>query len=226
MNDKMDKAAEAASKKYQEAKEKYEEDYHNDIKEMSDNISSKIKELQNITNEVQKAKEQEKIIIDILKKQEEKKNVRDFHKILIPKDDLEEIEQLREVASHLRNEEPLDKVIWKTYYEKPFNDLVGRVLGDISVGIYRIINLNNLKSYIGQSRDLKGRWRTHVKRGLGAESGSRNKLYMAMKDDGVENFAFELVEECSIADLNEREKFWIDFFKTQSFGYNSTSGGS
>jgi len=40
------------------------------------------------------------------------------------------------------------------------------------------------------------RWRQHIKRGIGAEPPTRNKLYPAMLAFGVENFTFELLEEC------------------------------
>ena len=44
----------------------------------------------------------------------------------------------------LRNAEPLNKVIWKMYYEKPYTDLVGRVVGTGNhTGIYKITNIEN-----------------------------------------------------------------------------------
>ena len=55
--------------------------------------------------------------------------------------------------------------------------------------------------------DLRDRWSTHIKTGLGAETPTRNKLYPAMLAFGVENFTFEVLEECSSEQLNEREKF-------------------
>jgi hypothetical protein len=42
--------------------------------------------------------------------------------------DIEEIEKLRSIAIYLRDEEPLNKVIWKTYYEKAYTDLMGRIV--------------------------------------------------------------------------------------------------
>lgn len=46
-----------------------------------------------------------------------------------------------------------------------------------------------------------------------------------MLETGVENFTFEIIEECAPEELNEREKFWIDYFDTKTFGYNVTAGG-
>ena len=53
-----------------------------------------------------------------------------------------------------------------------------------------------------------------------------NKLYIAMFKDGVENFSFELLEKCDKNELNEREIYWIDFYRSQEHGYNMTKGGS
>jgi group I intron endonuclease len=80
--------------------------------------------------------------------------------------------------------------------------------------------------YIGQSVNIKDRWGSHIKAGLGAESATRNKLYLAMSTFGVENFTFEILEECSSEQLNEREKFYIEFYDSANYGYNVTRGGS
>ena len=54
--------------------------------------------------------------------------------------------------------------------------------------------------------------------GLGAETPGRNKLYPAMAADGVENFTFEILEECPANQLNEREKFYIEFYDSNNYG--------
>jgi hypothetical protein len=57
---------------------------------------------------------------------------------------------LREVGTLLRDKEPLNKVIWKYYYEKLTTDLIGRVVGaNVRTGIYKITNINNSMCYIG-----------------------------------------------------------------------------
>ena len=45
-----------------------------------------------------------------------------------------------------------------------------------------------------------------------------------MQQEGVWNFSFELMEECSRTELNEKEKFWIQMYQSDIYGYNSTSG--
>ena len=51
-----------------------------------------------------------------------------------------------------------------------------------------------------------------------------------MSSIGVENFSFEVIEECSIEELNEKEQFYIKKYNSyidfpNSNGYNLTLGG-
>jgi hypothetical protein len=115
------------------------------------------------------------------KRKFEEENKIDYYRLIIPEEDLKEISKIREIIPYLRNPEPLNKVIYKYYYEKPYNDLIGRVLGSKSyTGIYKITNLTNGMCYVGQAVSISERWRQHIKRGLGAETPTNNKLYPAM----------------------------------------------
>ena len=148
-------------------------------------------------------------------------NQKDFYRLTLSDEDIQEIKRLREVLPYLRDSEPLNKVIWKVYYEKPYNDLIGRVVGSgIHTGIYKITNIEEGKCYVGQAANIADRWRQHIKRGIGAEAATRNKLYPAMLSLGVENFTFEIVEECDRTLLNEREDYWQDYFYAKEFGYS------
>lgn len=91
------------------------------------------------------------------------------------------------------------------------------------IGIYKIENLVNHKIYIGQSRNIKDRWRAHRTR-YQKEDGP---LYRAIRKYGLENFSFEILEECSIEQLNDREKYWIKYYDSfnREKGYNLTEGG-
>lgn len=51
-----------------------------------------------------------------------------------------------------------------------------------------------------------------------------------MKYYGIENFSFEIIEECPPQELNNREIYWISYYHTwvldpQCNGYNLTNGG-
>ena len=155
------------------------------------------------------------------KRAEEMKNQQDYYRIQLSAADLHEIELLREVEPYLRDKEPLNKVIWKYYYEKSTTDMIGRVVGSgVHTGIYKLTEIATGKCYVGQAANIADRWKQHIKRGVGAEAPTRNKLYPAMIAAGPENFTFEVVEECTRALLDEREKYWQDYFKAKEFGFS------
>lgn len=87
-------------------------------------------------------------------------------------------------------------------------------------GIYKITNQINGKSYIGQSIDIATRWRNH-KTALDDYA-----IHCAFRKYGLENFTFEILEECHYSLLNEKEVYWINFYKTYApNGYNIANGG-
>lgn len=93
----------------------------------------------------------------------------------------------------------------------------------MSCGIYKIENKINQKVYIGQSTNITTRWRRH--RGEANNLDNSYPLYLAMRKYGLENFSFEIIEECSKEDLDSRERYWIKEFDSYYNGYNQTSGG-
>lgn len=88
------------------------------------------------------------------------------------------------------------------------------------IGIYKITNTINGKMYIGQSVDITRRWRQHK------NSELDYPLYKAFKKYGIENFIFEILEECSITMLNERERYYIQLYDSCRCGYNQTLNAS
>lgn len=94
------------------------------------------------------------------------------------------------------------------------------------VGIYKIQNLINGKCYIGQSKDIKKRWAGHRKTMLNQSDHSyNNPLYKSMRKYGIENFSFEVIEECLVSELNNKEKYYIQQYNSFFNGYNLTLGG-
>ena len=88
----------------------------------------------------------------------------------------------------------------------------------VSHYIYKITNILNEKIYIGKSKKPKVRWRQHK-----SHSKVKNtKLYYAMRKYGVENFVFEIIEECFEHKVNEREMYYVSLLKPY---YNMTNGG-
>ena len=224
-NKSFETSMEEARQKYLTAEEEYKAEYETIINEQAiqfqKQIEDKLNELQTLDDQIKDLRSAVESAVSAAKRAEELKTQADFYKIQLSDIDIQEIEMLRNVAPYLRDKEPLNKVIWKVYYEKPTTDLIGRVIGSgAHTGIYKITNLQNDMCYIGQAADLAARWKQHIKRGIGAEAPTRNKLYPAMIAIGVENFSFEVVEECDRSLLDQREDYWQEYFKAKEFGYS------
>lgn len=162
-------------------------------------------------------------LIEQFKKDEEARKEADFYRIPITSAAQNDINKLKGVAVQLNNPATLYKLIWKEYYENGFNAMIGRVLGNDKEksGIYKITDIRNQMCYIGQTTNFKNRWRTHAKRAVKAEEGTSNRLYQDMWENGLENYTFQIVEICEKDRLTEREKFYIDFFNSKEWGFNS-----
>ena len=224
-NEKMSNASEVMSKQYEQAKQIAENDYLETLKDCANSFTAQIddkkNELKKVQDELTDLVQKLNSAVEANKRAEEIKQKQDFYRLQLTAIDLDEIKRLREVEPYLREKEPLNKVIWKVYYEKPYTDLIGRVVGTgIHTGIYKITNIENQMCYVGQAVNIADRWKQHIKRGIGAEAPTRNKLYPAMLEVGVENFTFEIVEECDKSKLNEREDYWQEFFHAKDFGYS------
>ena len=224
-NEKMSNASEVMSKQYEQAKQTAENDYLETLKDCANSFTAQINdkknELKKVQDELTDLVQKLNSAVEANKRAEEIKQKQDFYRLQLTAIDLDEIKRLREVEPYLREKEPLNKVIWKVYYEKPYTDLIGRVVGTgIHTGIYKITNIENQMCYVGQAVNIADRWKQHIKRGIGAEAPTRNKLYPAMLEVGVENFTFEIVEECDKSKLNEREDYWQEFFHAKDFGYS------
>ncbi len=98
--------------------------------------------------------------------------------------------------------------------------------------IYKITNLINGKVYIGKTtRNIESRFYEHK---YTAENiGSHNSaypLYQAMRKYGIENFDFEILEECDDLIIDDKEKEYIKLYNSyigfkNCNGYNATLGG-
>lgn len=224
-SEKLAQSAEQMAQKYQQAEDNYQQEYLKAIeestKEYTNLIIQKQEELNKISQELVEAKAKQNAIVEANKRAEEVKQKEQFYKLNLSEIDIEEIKKLRSIIPYLRSAEPINKVIWKVYYEKSYTDLIGRVIGQgIHTGIYKITNIENQKCYIGQAVNIADRWKQHIKRGVGAEAPTRNKLYPAMYELGPEQFTFEILEDCDKSLLDSREDYWQEFYQAKEFGYS------
>ena len=158
-------------------------------------------------------------------REQEKKEKINFYKLSITDADLADVKMLESLKVSFHKPVVLSKLIWTQYFQKQMTELCDRVLGKkVICGIYKITNLLTEQCYIGQSVNVADRWKQHCKCGLGIQASATNILYNAMQKDGVWNFSFELLEECPKEMLNEKEKFWINMYQSNSYGYNGNVG--
>ena len=95
-------------------------------------------------------------------------------------------------------------------------------------GIYKITNQINGKCYIGQSVNIAKRWTEHrCKATSKGSEGFESHFYRSIRKYGLENFSFEILEECLREELNKKEQFYIAKYHSdqQDYGYNLTPGG-
>lgn len=94
------------------------------------------------------------------------------------------------------------------------------------IGIYQIKNILDNKIYIGQSTNIALRIKQHLS-DLKHNRHSNSHLQNAWNKYGEKSFLFEIVEECSKEQLNERESFWINYYGgcDDRRNYNQKEGG-
>ena len=91
--------------------------------------------------------------------------------------------------------------------------------------IYKIKNTLNNKIYIGQTIKTVQKRFTQHKNNSNKEYFSQIVLYKAFNKYGIENFVCEEIEEVTNDKLDERERYWINYYDSYFNGYNSTLGG-
>jgi group I intron endonuclease len=87
-------------------------------------------------------------------------------------------------------------------------------------GIYKIVNEVTGKCYVGSSIDIDRRWGQH-RNSLQKDKHLTPHLQNSVNKHGLNNFVFEVVEECVSNMLIEREQFWIDVLDSYDNGYNA-----
>jgi uncharacterized protein YoxC len=218
---------EILEKQYQEAEDEYasykdamETAYSNKQLELLQQIEEVQQELTQIESTRAAAIQAQ------LKEKEIEENL-SFYCLQVTDPELRDIAVLESIKPKLNQPRVLSMLIWQTFFRTPMTNLCNNVIGKTDkTGIYKITNLKTKECYIGQAANLSDRWKQHAKCGLGIDTPAGNKLYKAMQEFGIQNFSWEVLEECSRAELDEKEKYYIKLYQSKEFGYNSTKGNS
>ncbi len=96
-------------------------------------------------------------------------------------------------------------------------------MGKVETGVYKITNCKNGKFYIGQSKNIFLRWKSHTQ--ALSDDSNESIIRMAFAKYGLRrqvskpgiynNFKFEILENCRTAHLLKRERFYIEHLKPE-----------
>lgn len=204
---------------YSQLAEEAHQKYKIQINEIRKEKNELTKQIENYQNTLAAA-------IEDQARERQKKEKLNFYKLPLTNEELADVRMLQNLKPSFHQPIVLSKLIWTQFFQKKMTDLCNRVLnGRKNVcGIYKITDLITKQYYIGQSKAIDDRWKTHCKYGLGIDTPTTNILYKAMQKDGVWNFTFQLLEECKLEELNEKQAFWIETYKSNIYGLNTQAG--
>ena len=184
------------------------------------------RDIQTLREELSDLKARREAYIEALKAEEKRQQDRAFYIINLTEENKEDIRVLRSIEDKIHNQEALNRLIYDVFIKKPLGDLLLRIIGENTYGgIYKITNLDTQRAYIGRSTDIKKRLTEHVKGAFNISTIADQEIHRVMGREGVDKFSFEVLEKVEKDKLNEREKYWIEFYQTQSYGYNQNKGG-
>ena len=195
-------------------------------KELHEEEAAMRADLDSIRKELEKIRATKAAAMEAQLREEEIKNQATFYTLQLNDADKRDVAYLQSIEYNLREPRPLRMLIWTTFYRDKVNDLAARVGAVGASGIYKLTHIDSGISYVGQAKDIKERWVSHVKCSLGIDTPVTSQLYAFTREKGIDNFTFEVLEKCGINELNEKEKFYIDLYQTYDFGLNKTRGNS
>ena len=209
---------ELEEKRKQELLQRQLDDFIASAAETKKSVNEEIEELKLLLEDYKSKRD---LINQAIVHEKEIHEQQDFYRIVLNESDKEDIQLLNTIEMRLHSREALYKLIYDIFYKKPLNDMINRVLqGKEFCGIYRITNLKTNEAYIRKSTNIKTRWQNHCKTAIGLDGMARTKIHSAMKEYGIDNFSFEVLEKCTKENYSEREKYWINFYETNVYGYN------
>lgn len=173
-------------------------------------------------------KEKQQAINEAIARQRELEEQKDFYRIKLTDDAKQDIKYLVSIIDNIKHSTLLYKLIWSEYIQKPFNTMIKNVTGgkEIRCVIYKITNINTQEVYIGKTKaDVAKRWTEHVKTSLNIGTVAKSKIHNALFKHWDE-FTFEVLEVVDDeTKLSQREKYYINFYQSNIYGYNMNSGG-
>ncbi len=187
-------------------------------KEALSNLNKQVDEVSVLyANEYQKLNDLRAATQAIIEEQKRKALEDVFYKVNVSEINRQRIQDIIAFAARFPEiKAPIMSAIYSHYYAAEVSSMCNRVLGTgRRTGIYKITNGINGMVYVGKSVDIRNRWTQHIKRAVGVEKETQNLLYPAMREYGVWNFSFEVLEDCLKEDLSAKEKFYQEVYKAK-----------
>ena len=182
-------------------------------------------QVESLTKEVEEYSAKQAAINEAIMRQRAIEEQQDFYRVCLASEVANDVELLNSIRRNLKKPEIIDKIIYDNYIAKPVLEMIKRVLQNSTCsGIYKITCLKTGEIYIGKSTDIKNRWQQHCKTVFNCGTIASSLLHTKMKQHGIENFTFELVESVPKDQLSEREAFYIDFYQSKKVGLNERRG--
>ena len=202
-----------------------QESFEKAMAEMDVQTEAARAQIEILTKEIAEYSAKQTAITEAILRQRALEEQQDFYRVCLGPEAANDVEILKEARRNLKKPEIIDKIIYDNYIAKPVLEMIKRVLQNTTCsGIYKITCIKTGEIYIGKSVDIKSRWQQHCKSAFNCGTIAHSLLHTKMKQYGIENFTFELVEQVPKEQLSEREKFYIDFYKTKETGLNERNG--
>ena len=202
-----------------------QESFEKAMVEMDVQVEAARAQIEILTKEIAEYSAKQTAINEAILRQRALEEQQDFYRVCLGPEAANDVEILKEARRNLKKPEIIDKIIYDNYIAKPVLEMIKRVLQNTTCsGIYKITCIKTGEIYIGKSVDIKSRWQQHCKSAFNCGTIAHSLLHTKMKQYGIENFTFELVEQVPKEQLSEREKFYIDFYKTKETGLNERNG--
>ena len=210
--------------KYREMQTTYVNNYFNSLKAIKESKENEIKE---INAELEEERNKRAAINEEIRKQEEKEKYNEIHSVQLTNNEKEDIHFLLSLEERLHNKQALYKLVWSTYLQQAYKNTFHNILGnrDPRNVIYCIENINTGKKYIGKtSAEVSKRWTEHIKTSLNIGSIKTTNIHKALYNHWDE-FIFYILAETEKEKLSEMEKYYINFYESDKYGYNIKAGG-
>ena len=189
-------------------------------------IAAALESQQAIISETEAQQERFEGLLEPLKKYEMEKQERLYFTIQVPDEYKEDIDfLLNTVSKKVQHPDIINKLVWAEYVKPYIDATFKRAEIRDDPGIYKLTNIENGKCYIGKSTNIKKRIIDHFKSSVGIKTIADQTVHHEILKSGFWNWTIEPIIYCDKDRLGELEKYYINFFKSNEFGYNKTGGG-